>query len=248
MKYYKLDYNANQPSNKQISVPTDSVYGVAVKVYRNGELVNGDLSVGGLSATTKGDWKLVDLSSGSDVGIGELDVELDVPPTAREDISTNNTYAAIQMSETNYRAKLTAVKNYLSAGTLPEQITVGTDNLDFTAKYRKVKDGQAGEWIAYGGTAWRINHTNDGGTTLAYNKTDDNRWRTYVGGEYLYYDTITLNTETDSIQFASTTNVTDTEAFDADVVQTIAIDTKDGVAGNFKLLISTQDKGYIEAE
>ena len=34
MKYYKLDYNANQPSNKQISVPTDSVYGVAVKIEK----------------------------------------------------------------------------------------------------------------------------------------------------------------------------------------------------------------------
>lgn len=237
----------NRPSTKSLQVPTNSDYGVAVKVYRNGELVNGDLSVGGLSATTKGDWKLVDLSSGSDEGIGELDVELNVPPTACENISTDNTSEATQISETNYRAKLTAVKNYLSAGTLPEQITVGTDNLDFTAKYRKIKDGEAGEWIAYGGTTWRINHT-DGGTTLAYNKTDDNRWRTYVGGEYHYYDTITLNTETDSIQFASTTNVSDTEPFTAEAVQTIAIDTKDGTNDNFKLLVSTQDKGYIEAE
>ena len=77
MKYYKLEYDMNRPSTKCLPVPTNSDYGVAVKVYRDGELVNGDLSVGGLSATTKGDWKLVDLSSGSTEGIGELDVRIE---------------------------------------------------------------------------------------------------------------------------------------------------------------------------
>ena len=32
MKYYKLEYDMNRPSVKGISVPTDSDYGVAVKV------------------------------------------------------------------------------------------------------------------------------------------------------------------------------------------------------------------------
>lgn len=117
------------------------------------------------------------------------------------------------MSEANYRGRLTAVKNYLSAGTLPEQITVGTDNLDFTGKYRIIKGEQVGEWIPYGGTAWRIEHIMSDGTKRMFSKTNDNRWQSYVGGEILYFDTITLNTETDSVTFASNTNINDTEPF-----------------------------------
>lgn len=66
MKYYKLDYNANQPSNKQISVPTDSVYGVAVKIEKDGSVLTGETNIGDLSATTtRGGYDIFDLSSGS---------------------------------------------------------------------------------------------------------------------------------------------------------------------------------------
>lgn len=66
MKYYKLDYNANQPSNKQISVPTDSVYGVAVKIEKDGSVLTGETKIGDLSATTtRGGYDIFDLSSGS---------------------------------------------------------------------------------------------------------------------------------------------------------------------------------------
>lgn len=66
MKYYTIDYNANQPSNKQISVPTDSDYGVAVKIEKDGSVLSGDTKIGDLSATTtRGDYYIFVLSSGS---------------------------------------------------------------------------------------------------------------------------------------------------------------------------------------
>ena len=70
----------------------------------------------------------------------------------------------------------------------------------------------------------------------------------YVGGEYVYYDAVTLNTATDYVGFATSTNVTDTEAFDAEVVQTISIDTRDGLGGRFKLLVQEDDLGYIDVK
>ena len=66
MKYATIEYDFNRPSNKVLKEPLDSDYGIAVRVWKDGELVEGDLSVGGISATTTTDtWKLFDLSTGS---------------------------------------------------------------------------------------------------------------------------------------------------------------------------------------
>ena len=96
MKYYTLEYDMNRPSVKQLNVPTDSDYGVAVKVYRNGELVDGDISVGGLSATEgSGDWQLVKLESGSTATTEKLDVDFHKASTLEGDftgeVSAKNT-------------------------------------------------------------------------------------------------------------------------------------------------------------
>ena len=247
MNYKALTFDMNKPIPQQITEPLNSDYGVAVKVYKDGQLIDADLSVDGVACEEGFDgWKLAELQSGNVETMKTVEVEVEAHSTACEDISTDNTYTATQMSQTSYRARLTAVKNYLSAGTLPEHLTVGTDNLDFIAKYRKIKDGQAGEWISYGGTAWRIEHTTPEGVKRIYTKTNDNKWQMYVGGEFLYYDTITLNTETDSVQFAQNTNVTDTEPFDVEVVQTIVIDTRDGFNTKFPLYVQQKNKNYFE--
>ena len=66
MKYATIEYDFNRPSNKVLKEPLDSDYGIAVRVWKDGELVEGDLSVGGNSATTTSDtWQLFDLSTGS---------------------------------------------------------------------------------------------------------------------------------------------------------------------------------------
>ena len=40
----------------------------------------------------------------------------------------------------------------------------------------------------------------------------------------------------------------DAEAFNAEVVQTISIDTRDGFGGRFKLLVQEDDLGYIDVK
>lgn len=59
----------------QIVVPTNSEYAVGVKVAKDGQVVDGNLSVDGMSATTKiGDYSIVKLSSDGVEGMKRLDV------------------------------------------------------------------------------------------------------------------------------------------------------------------------------
>jgi len=73
MKYFTLDYNANVPTPKCIKVPVNSEYGVAVKVYKDGEKVDvktDELSVGGQAASGQvNGFNTVELSSDGAVGM-----------------------------------------------------------------------------------------------------------------------------------------------------------------------------------
>lgn len=66
MEYKTITFDANRPSPQQITEPLNSVYGVAVKVYKDGQPVSADLSVGGTACTEGPDGaKLAELSSGN---------------------------------------------------------------------------------------------------------------------------------------------------------------------------------------
>lgn len=79
MKVQTLDYNLNQPMAKQITVPLNSTFGVAVKVYKDGEEVDvkpGELSVGGQAASGQvNGFNTVELSSDNSIGMKQLEVE-----------------------------------------------------------------------------------------------------------------------------------------------------------------------------
>lgn len=82
MKYAMIEYDFNRPTNKVLKEPLDSDYGIAVRLWKDGELVEGDLSVGGISATTTTDtWKLFDLSTGSTPCTKNYTVGIDKPDT-----------------------------------------------------------------------------------------------------------------------------------------------------------------------
>lgn len=66
MKYSTINYNLNTPMPKVVKAPLNSDIGVAIKVWKDGQLLDTDLSVDGLSATsTRNGWQLFELSSGS---------------------------------------------------------------------------------------------------------------------------------------------------------------------------------------
>ena len=75
MRVSTIEYSANQPTLQQIIVPTDSKYAVGVKVTKDGEIISGDLSVGGIAATdNKGGFNIVELSSDGAETLKRFDV------------------------------------------------------------------------------------------------------------------------------------------------------------------------------
>ena len=77
MKYKTLTFDANRPIAQQITEPLNSDYGVAVKVYKDEQLVDAALSVGGVETVEGPDgWKLCELSTDSKEGMKILDVEV----------------------------------------------------------------------------------------------------------------------------------------------------------------------------
>lgn len=75
MKYSTINYDSNRPIPNVVKAPLNSDIGVAIKVWKDGQLLDADLSVDGLSATsTRNGWQLFDLSTGSDQGRKEYSV------------------------------------------------------------------------------------------------------------------------------------------------------------------------------
>lgn len=78
MKYKALTFDANKPIPQQITEPLNSDYGVAVKVYKDGQLVDADLTVDGVACEEGfGGWKLCELSTNSEEGTKKIIVVVD---------------------------------------------------------------------------------------------------------------------------------------------------------------------------
>lgn len=87
MKYSTINYDSNRPIPNVVKAPLNSDIGVAIKVWKDGQLLDTDLSVDGLSATsTRNGWKLFDLSTDSDYGRKEYEVRAFQEATAYTDI------------------------------------------------------------------------------------------------------------------------------------------------------------------
>ena len=82
MEYKSITFDMNRPMAQQIAEPLNSAYGVAVKVYKDGQLVSADLSVGQTACTEgPGGWKLAELSSGNAETMKTVDVDVTKDPT-----------------------------------------------------------------------------------------------------------------------------------------------------------------------
>jgi hypothetical protein len=87
MKYSTINYDSNRPTQNVVKAPLNSDIGVAIKVWKDGQLLDTNLSVDGLSATsTRNGWQLFDLSTGSDQGRKEYKVRAFQEATAHADI------------------------------------------------------------------------------------------------------------------------------------------------------------------
>lgn len=50
-QYYTIDYDLTRPTNKIVSAPLNSNFGVAVKMWRNGSALDSDITVGGIASS-----------------------------------------------------------------------------------------------------------------------------------------------------------------------------------------------------
>lgn len=74
-QYYTIDYDLNRPTNKIVSAPLNSDFGVGVKMWRDGSALDSDITVGGNASTgTRGGYQLFELSTGSDEAITDYQV------------------------------------------------------------------------------------------------------------------------------------------------------------------------------
>jgi hypothetical protein len=74
-KYYTIDYDLNRPTNKIVSAPLNSNFGVGVRMWRNGSALDSDITVGGIASSgTRGGYKLFDLSTGNKETITDYEV------------------------------------------------------------------------------------------------------------------------------------------------------------------------------
>lgn len=75
MKYSTINYDSNRPMPNVVKAPTNSDIGVAIKVWKDGQEIDADVSVDGLSASsTRNGWQLFDLST--DSGFGRVDYDV----------------------------------------------------------------------------------------------------------------------------------------------------------------------------
>lgn len=236
MKYYKLEYNANQPSNKQISVPTDSVYGVAVKVYKDGQLVDADLSVDGKNAKELVDgWKAVELSSGTFPATKTLDVELEAAPTTQVEVTEEPFTASgsvpfgivtvhvylpyfkdIPELSGLTEIKASDVKSFTASGTFTQGETVTEFNKQDFKLYTSSKENY---YLSPDGKGWIKSASTPPVESLAV--TSDTRIRVIDIG-------------------------TATGAWGVDGNWSFKLDSGDGFSGSFPLFVSEIDADYVE--
>lgn len=235
MKYYKLDYNANQPSNKQISVPTDSVYGVAVKIEKDGSVLTGETKIGDLSATTtRGGYDLFDLSSGS-TGMYSLDIEVEAAPTTKVEVTDEpfTDSGSVPFGIVTINVYLPYFKDIPELSGLTE--IKASDVKNFTAS----------------GTFTQ------GETVTEFNKQD---FKLYTGSSENYYLSpdgkgwikSASTPPVESLPVTSGTRIrvmsigTATGAWAVDGNWSLNLDSGDGFNTNFNLQVCVTDKGYIE--
>lgn len=237
MKYYKLNYDANRPSVKQVSVPDNSDFGVAVKMYKNDMPTGGLVTIGDLSGEAGPDgYSLFELSSG-DTGMYSLDVEVEAAPTTKVEVTDEpfTDSGSVPFGIVTINVYLPYFKDIPELSGLTE--IKASDVKNFTAS----------------GTFTQ------GETVSEFNKQD---FKLYTGSSENYYLSpdgkgwikSASTPPVESLPVTSGTRIrvmsigTATGAWAVDGNWSLKLDSGDGFNTNFNLQVCVSDKGYIEVK
>ena len=254
MRIQTLEYNANQPIAQQIVVPTNSDYAVGVKVTKDGQVVDGDLTIGGIEPTTTiGDYNIVKLESDGVEGMTEVEVEVGTEPTIEKEI-----VGTAERINTSTRARTVSLVINLS-DYFSEPITITPHDINLV-KFQYCEGGtgegdEYGEWIDtfnyYGKPGEYITFTDIEGVQLMYCYQETTEYP---------FSWITKTTAGSTIIETGTKMIPNTAKISFNVVWTaqpntkvqvraiIDIDTHDGFHAQFPLYIQQKDMGYFEKD
>ncbi len=226
MKYAMIEYDFNGPMNKVLKEPLDSDYGIAVRCWKNGSIVDGALSVDGLSATATIDtWQLFDLSTGSTPCKKQLEVFMSKDTDTAEIVASHeeidtwggdyevqatislSSYAGLELSRENLQTPIGKVTSEFPEG----QPTI-TDWNELITIYA---DGVGGSNIIQ----W---NKTTGWSNVSVSLTENS----VIRADYHYPADATKSTLTINIQVSS----------------------GEGLSATFPLYVNETDLGYINVE
>ena len=241
MKYYKLNYDANRPSVKQVLVPDNSDFGVAVKMYKNGVPTSGLVTIGDLSGEAGPDgYSLVELSCG-DTGMYSLGIDVETKDADGFVGSGTNSVGPYTILNTKAKTVAPTIRLNTLEG-FPDSISMLASQVAITGSYTlsagetvETTDISAGDFTFFADAQHQYS-------------IEDGKWKNKQDGSY--YDSIeVVKSATTSIFFNKTVfNTTGTDGKISGVIE-VDFNIPDEISNNkFNLQVCVTDKGYIEAE
>lgn len=259
MRIPTLEYSANTPIVKQITAPTNSMYAVGVKVTKDGQVVDGNLSVDGISASTKiGDYSIIKLSSDGFEGMKILNIAVDKSATFQGEISAEN-----ELSNTVPTSRQLALEIPLSAYfDAPLTITPHDINVEmFQFRTTGLSDdyGQFEDITTLQAEKDRVISFRNVGGDVSYNQlycyqNTNGYSQNYPSYCWHYFKTGVGNVS----EFGPRTLPLSATIYfgyklvgkktKAQIRGAVSIDTHDGLNVNFPLQVMQKDMGYFEKD
>ena len=239
MKYYKLNYDANRPSVKQVLVPDNSDFGVAVKMYKNGVPTSGLVTIGDLSGEAGPDgYSLVELSCG---GTGMYSLGIDVETKDADGFVGSGTNSVGPYTILNTKAKnigpavrLNTLEGFPdSIKMLPSQVTITGSYTLSAGESVETSDISTSDFTIFADAQHQYS-------------IDDGKWKSKQDGSY--YDSIEVVKSANSSIFFNKLvyNTTGTDGKISGVID-VDFNIPDEISNNkFNLQVCVTDKGYIE--
>lgn len=243
MQYKTITFDANRPVAKQITEPLNSAYGVAVKVYKDGQKVNvktNELSINGQTASgQQNGFNIFELSSGSNAGMTNFDVDVQTGINVVGEVS-----AIASNSTTRPRQKPFSSESYLS-DFISEPTLLKASDFNVLGTFTKLSTET--EWTETSSyvfcNPWRVSMTDGTSYYIAQVNADTHREVGWYDSELIKQDYEYLEVQPSWKFYFGNTLVTPdaTREFKA----TVQIDTH-GVKAKFPFYVVQKDLGYFE--
>lgn len=244
MKIITLEYNANAPTPKQVSVPLYSDYTLGVKVTKDGQPLDltgeSGLSVGGIATEPgRGGYNIANLSSDGHEGIKSMTVDACRKPTANFSVSKTDLTAQNPIP-TQSSVNLTAsLSDIIEPGTevrldwlkpLTDSITLSSASGVVTGELHKLN--------SHNNARLYFNGSQDSMNYVEWLSTKKWYFGAGVSGDH--------GVATNKVAFKMSVKAPPTSNVSGDF--DLVYDSGDGYDGKFELQVSQKNLGFLNVE